>query len=105
MTNQTTILDPKLEQTVSQLRCIACARVHKSASRTLRCPSCGDLLEIIYPAWKTSGARAAGLNASELKALWRERRSSRVAVDQSGVWRFRELLPALAERPRSHHLA
>lgn len=96
MTNQTTILDPKLEQTVSQLRCIECGAVHKSASRTLRCPSCGDLLEIIYPAWKTSGGRAAGLNASELKALWRQRRSSRAAVDQSGVWRFREVLPALA---------
>ena len=30
-----------------------------------------------------------------LKWLWRERRCSAEALDQSGVWRFRELLPIL----------
>jgi threonine synthase len=30
-----------------------------------------------------------------LKWLWRERRSSSESLDQSGVWRFRELLPIL----------
>ncbi len=32
-----------------------------------------------------------------LKALWLSRRTSRHALDQSGVWRFRELLPHIAE--------
>ena len=31
----------------------------------------------------------------ELKAIWHERRLSQSAVDLSGVWRFRDLLPAL----------
>jgi len=34
-------------------------------------------------------------NASALRWLWQERRSSTLAVDQSGVWRFRDLLPIL----------
>jgi threonine synthase len=96
MTNQTT-LEPKLEQSVAQIRCIGCGAVHKSSGGNQRCSACGDLLEIAYPAWQASGARAAGLNASELKALWRRRRGSNAAVDQSGVWRFREVLPALAD--------
>ena len=32
-----------------------------------------------------------------LKALWLSRRTSRNPLDQSGVWRFRELLPAIPE--------
>jgi threonine synthase len=32
-----------------------------------------------------------------LKALWQQRRTSRLPLDQSGVWRFRELLPALRD--------
>jgi threonine synthase len=34
-------------------------------------------------------------NPGALKWLWRERRCSSEALDQSGVWRFRELLPIL----------
>ena len=37
------------------------------------------------------------LDANALKALWRERRTSNLPIDQSGVWRFREVLPALDE--------
>ncbi|HLI76623.1 MAG TPA: threonine synthase, partial [Acidobacteriaceae bacterium] len=32
-----------------------------------------------------------------MKHLWEERRTSTQAVDQSGVWRFRDLLPIVAE--------
>ncbi len=32
-----------------------------------------------------------------MKALWLQRRTSREALDQSGVWRFRELLPHIPE--------
>jgi len=34
-------------------------------------------------------------NASALRWLWKERRHSAQNIDQSGVWRFRELLPIL----------
>jgi threonine synthase len=77
---------------VSQMRCIGCDAIHENATRDLRCPNCGDLLEIIFPGWTGIAS-----TASELKSSWRQRRTSRLAVDQSGVWRFRELLPALGE--------
>ena len=94
MTNLTAV-EPKLERQVSQMRCIGCGTVQERLSGILRCPECGDLLEISYPGWKTGGA--AGLSSAELKALWRQRRTSRAEIDQSGVWRFREVLPAIAQ--------
>jgi len=48
------------------------------------CPKCGGLLEASAP---------EGLDAARLKPLWRERRMSNSPLDQSGVWRYRELLP------------
>jgi threonine synthase len=79
---------------ISELRCIACARVVDKPGQTLRCPACGDLLEIVYPGWKTDhGLRPSGLNVASLQALWRTRKKSLLPIDQSGVWRFRELLP------------
>jgi threonine synthase len=69
--------------------------VQTSLSGALRCPKCGDLLEITFPGWKSNGP--GGLNSTDLKALWRQRRTSGVGIDQSGVWRFREVLPALAK--------
>ena len=35
------------------------------------------------------------MSASELKERWLQRKLSLLPLDQSGVWRFRELLPAL----------
>ena len=51
------------------------------------CPSCGGLLEVFYPAPAQSPA--------ELKALWRSRRTSNLALDVSGVWRYREIISFL----------
>ncbi len=51
------------------------------------CPRCGGLLECVYP------GRAADPEA--LKRLWRERRMSNAALDQSGVWRYREVISFL----------
>ena len=48
------------------------------------------MLELFSPAWTS---RQTSLDPVSLKSLWLERRSSRDALDQSGVWRFRELLP------------
>ncbi|MGA9042195.1 MAG: threonine synthase [Terriglobales bacterium] len=88
--------ESKPKPDTSQLRCIACGAVGGTPTPNLRCSACGDLLEVIYPDWHVGdGIRAAGLEASGLKSLWRERRTSLLAVDQSGVWRFREVLPVL----------
>jgi threonine synthase len=70
-------------------RCIGCGSVTHAASQDFRCSQCSNLLEITDPGWKSSG-----LDAAALKSLWRERRSSNAPLDLSGVWRFRELLPA-----------
>ncbi len=71
------------------LHCIACGAGTLQPRFDWRCPDCGDLLEVVYaetprdaPAWR---------------ARWRERRASFHADDQSGVWRFRELLPVLRD--------
>src|SRR6478609_8083846 len=86
----------KLEPGVSQLRCIACAAVGESGAKSVRCAQCGDLLEVVFPGWNTAaGMRAGGLDATALKQLWLQRRTSPNALDESGVWRFREILPAL----------
>jgi threonine synthase len=47
-----------------------------------------------YPGWSLRKGPDRP-NAGALKWLWRERRCSGEALDASGVWRFRELLPIL----------
>jgi threonine synthase len=92
------ILSP-VKAPTSELRCIECYRVAKQPGQRFRCEACGDLLEVVYPGWKTDqGLRPSGLNAASLKALWRTRRKSLVPIDQSGVWRFRELLPEFSDQ-------
>jgi threonine synthase len=81
---------------VSRLRCINCGNIADHADQDFRCPNCGDLFEVFYPGWQTpQGQKAAGVDVQTLKQLWRDRRSSFAPADISGVWRFRELLPAL----------
>jgi threonine synthase len=53
------------------------------------CPRCGGLLEAVYD--------GPPQPAAELRALWRARRTSNAPLDQSGVWRFRELIPFLPD--------
>jgi len=89
-----------------QLRCTNCGvRISADAgSSDFRCPDCNGLYEVIYP-W-SPGAEvlpAAGVrlpNPSGMRHLWQERRTSTMAVDQSGVWRFRELLPIVRDVER-----
>jgi len=81
---------PGVRQADFRFRCIACSDLNERASPDFRCVRCGDLLEINYPQWKLSRP-----DAEKLKSTWRERRFSHRAVDLSGVWRFRDLLPAL----------
>jgi threonine synthase len=85
-----------MNDNLHQLRCFGCgARIAGAdAQPDFRCAHCGDLFEVEYPGW---GQRKGPdrPNAGALKWLWRERRCSSEALDHSGVWRFRELLPIL----------
>jgi threonine synthase len=82
----------KTGTSVSTLRCTGCGRT--ALADRFRCEHCRDLLEIIYPGWDERGP--GGLSSAALKQLWRNRRSSLEPVDQSGVWRFREVLPEIS---------
>jgi threonine synthase len=73
----------------TSFRCIACGISPATATADFRCSACDDLLEITY--------NERGVDAAALKRAWRDRRTSNLALDQSGVWRFRELLPSLAD--------
>src|SRR6202035_2976309 len=81
---------PGVRQAAFRFRCIACGTLNDSASQDFRAANCGDLLEITYPRWKE-----ASPDPAKLKSTWRNRRLSSEPIDQSGVWRFRDLLPAL----------
>lgn len=85
-------LPESIHEQTSQLRCIGCRAVRKKAEQNFRCADCGDLLEIVYPGWNTR------LDAAALKSLWRQRRTSPLPLDASGVWRFREVLPVFRDR-------
>ena len=86
-------------ETTAKLRCISCGATPDSAGQDFRCTACGDLLEFFFPGWtldQLDGAKPCHhTDPSVLKDLWLKRRTSRDALDQSGVWRFRELLPQI----------
>ena len=67
-------------------RCIEpdCRTSYDINDRLYICERCGGLLDIEL---------TSELDATRLKSIWRDRRTSFAAADQSGVWRFRELLP------------
>jgi threonine synthase len=78
------------------LRCIGCGAVTAVSQSGLACAKCGDLLEVIFPPSTDSREEPhCEFNAAALKALWLQRRASNLPVDESGVWRFREILPPL----------
>jgi threonine synthase len=82
----------KSDRSVSQLRCIGCGRT--ALPDRFRCEHCRDLLEIVFPGWEEHGP--CGLDSKALKKLWSDRRVSLDPADQSGVWRFREILPEIS---------
>ncbi len=71
------------------MRCIGCGATPSAPAQDFHCADCGDLLEFFFP--------DLNVDPASLKALWPERRKSPKTLDQSGVWRFRELLPPIAE--------
>jgi threonine synthase len=81
-----------IRQKSFRFRCIGCGNFSDAAGQDFRCSECGDLLEITYPTWKE-----AKPDAANLKSVWKNRRLSSNPADLSGVWRFRDLLPALED--------
>jgi threonine synthase len=69
------------------LQCIdpQCERRYPLDAKEHLCLSCGGLLDVRYD--------FSGIDAKSLPKLWQQRKMSSAIVDQSGVWRFRELLP------------
>src|SRR5438874_12335234 len=80
----------KTRENISQLRCIECGAVRENGGRNFRCASCGGLLEIVYPGLER-------LDPATHKSIWLQRRTSRLPMNDSGVWRFRELLSTLRD--------
>jgi threonine synthase len=74
-------------QATFRFRCIGCGSITGTAAQDFCCSGCGNLLEITDFSWNSR-------NPVALKSLWRERRTLNASLDLSGVWRFRELLPA-----------
>jgi len=85
-----------MNDNLHQLRCFGCGTrvAGGKAQPDFRCAQCGDLFEVEYPGWGQRQGHDRP-NPGALKWLWRERRCSSEALDHSGVWRFRELLPIL----------
>lgn len=85
-----------MSDNLHRLRCFGCGDriAGVEAGPDFRCAKCGELFEVEYPGWIERQGHDRP-NAGALKWLWRERRGSSLSLDQSGVWRFRELLPIL----------
>ena len=69
----------------SFLECINCRQRFPLDEMIYRCPDCGNLLDVSY----AFGA----IDPKRLKIDFLNRKLSPALQDQSGVWRFRELLP------------
>jgi threonine synthase len=75
----------------SDLVCInpACRARYGIEEVLYNCPECEGLLEAAY--------EFGAPDTNALKQAWRERRMSNAPLDQSGVWRYRELFPFIED--------
>jgi threonine synthase len=69
----------------------ACRENYAITDVIYNCPKCGGLLEATYP-------EPAG-DVASLKRTWRQRRCDNAVIEQSGVWRYREMI-AFLDDPR-----
>src|SRR5262245_59124421 len=76
----------------------SCLATHDITARIYTCTSCGGLLDVSYDL-------ALPRSTSEMKALFRLRKTSAEEIDRSGVWRFRELVPFVPDESRIITLA
>lgn len=65
----------------------SCGRRFAITEVLYNCPDCGGLLEAVY--------EGPAVDADSLKKVFRERRMDNAPLNQSGVWRYRELFPFL----------
>lgn len=79
------------QATLADLRCFdaGCGARYAITEVLYNCPKCGGLLEAAY-------AHDA-LDPEQLKRTFRERRMDNAPLNQSGVWRYRELFPFLED--------
>ena len=82
-----------------ELCCTGCgaATARGSLIGDLRC-HCGDLYAVNYPQWAAPADKVE--QAHFLRDRWQRRRLSPAAIDQSGVWRFRDLLPIVGDHAK-----
>jgi len=69
------------------LQCIekGCEGRYPLDAKEHQCAACGGLLDVQYD--------FSRMDTLWLRELWQQRKTSGAVIDQSGVWRFRELLP------------
>ncbi len=80
--------------TSAWLQCIeeSCGERLPLHSKEHTCPRCGGLLDVEYD--------FGALDPQQLRDTWQQRKTSTAVEDQSGVWRFRELLPFVPSAKR-----
>lgn len=95
-----------------RLRCVGCGSeiAGTEVAEDFRCRHCSSLFEVFYPQWSSVGLGSAAEGEPKstnpegvvkgLKQRWLDRRASSAALDRSGVWRFREFLPFMADESR-----
>jgi threonine synthase len=71
------------------LRCFnpRCGATYPITDVIYNCSQCGSLLEAAY--------EHGAIDAAALKRTWRDRRRDNSVIEQSGVWRYREIIPFL----------
>jgi threonine synthase len=79
------------------LRCINCQTGFPTSQRIYTCAKCDGLLDVVYDVTEFQGERQGERQSESLMSGWDWRRASPEAIDRSGVWRFRELLPEANE--------
>jgi threonine synthase len=77
----------KTRMATAYLQCVegSCQRRFPLDQREHTCETCGNLLDVRYD--------FPPFDPCAMRRLWEGRKASSAIVDQSGVWRFRELLP------------
>jgi threonine synthase len=82
-------------QPKAYLQCIEaeCKRDYPVDQRMYTCPACGGLLDVAYD-------YNLPCSVDEMIALFQERKTIKADLERSGVWRFRELLPFVADLSR-----
>ncbi len=71
------------------LQCIACQAQFATTTRLYTCERCDGLLDLVH--------EVKAFDPAQLKQIWDARLAAKSPADQSGVWRFRELLPEVEE--------